>query len=37
MRIDIVIPAFNEEARIDRPLRAYRSSVPDPVARFLVA
>jgi glycosyltransferase involved in cell wall biosynthesis len=37
MRIDIVIPAFNEEARIDRTLRAYRSSVPDPGARFLVA
>jgi glycosyltransferase involved in cell wall biosynthesis len=37
MRIDIVIPAFNEEARIDRTLRAYRSSVSDPGARFLVA
>ena len=37
MRIDIVIPAFNEESRIDRTLRAYRSSVADPGARFLVA
>ena len=37
MRIDIVIPAFNEEARIDRTLRAYRSSVSDPSTRFLVA
>jgi glycosyltransferase involved in cell wall biosynthesis len=37
MRIDIVIPAFNEEGRIDRTLRAYRSSVADPQTRFLVA
>ncbi|HEY1829349.1 MAG TPA: glycosyltransferase [Acidimicrobiales bacterium] len=37
MRIDIVIPAFNEEGRIDRTLRAYRSAVADPRARFLVA
>ncbi len=37
MRIDIVIPAFNEEGRIDRTLRAYRSVVTDPSARFLVA
>ncbi|HWE67240.1 MAG TPA: glycosyltransferase [Acidimicrobiales bacterium] len=37
MRIDIVIPAFNEEERIGRTLQAYRSSVTDPCARFLVA
>ncbi len=37
MRIDIVIPAFNEERRIDRTLRAYRSGVADPRVRFLVA
>jgi glycosyltransferase involved in cell wall biosynthesis len=37
MRIDIVIPAFNEEHRIDRTLRAYRSAVSEPRARFLVA
>ncbi|HWE68790.1 MAG TPA: glycosyltransferase [Acidimicrobiales bacterium] len=37
MRLDIVIPAFNEEARIDRTLRAYRSVVSEPRARFLVA
>ena len=37
MRIDIVIPAFNEERRIDRTLRAYRSAVSEPRARFLVA
>jgi glycosyltransferase involved in cell wall biosynthesis len=37
MRIDIVIPAFNEEERIDRTLRAYRSAIVEPRARFLVA
>ncbi|HEX3794211.1 MAG TPA: glycosyltransferase [Acidimicrobiales bacterium] len=37
MRIDIVIPAHNEEDRIDRMLRAYRASVSEPNARFLVA
>jgi len=37
MPIDIVIPAFNEEARIDRTLRAYRSTIVDPRTRFLVA
>ena len=30
MRLDIVIPAFNEEERIDRTLRAYRSVVTEP-------
>ncbi|HEX3839310.1 MAG TPA: glycosyltransferase [Acidimicrobiales bacterium] len=37
MRLDIVIPAFNEEDRIDRTLRAYRSVVTEPRTRFLVA
>ncbi len=37
MRIDIVIPAHNEEQRIDKMLRAYRSLIDDPGVRFLVA
>jgi glycosyltransferase involved in cell wall biosynthesis len=37
MRLDLVIPAHNEEDRIDRTLRAYRSMVSDPDVRFLVA
>jgi glycosyltransferase involved in cell wall biosynthesis len=37
MQVDIVIPAFNEESRIDRTLRAYRATVVEPQARFLVA
>jgi len=37
MRVDIIIPAFNEERRIDRTLQAYRSGVTEPKARFLVA
>jgi glycosyltransferase involved in cell wall biosynthesis len=37
MRLDIVIPAFNEEERIDRTLRAYRAIVSDPEVRFVVA
>jgi glycosyltransferase involved in cell wall biosynthesis len=37
MRVDIVIPAFNEEERIDRTLRAYRSVVIGSGVRFLVA
>ncbi len=37
MALDIVIPAFNEEDRIDRTLRAYRAGVTDPSARFFVA
>ena len=37
MRLDIVMPAHNEEDRIDRTLRAYRSACPDHGVRFLVA
>ena len=37
MRLDVVIPAHNEARRIDRTLRAYRSTVNDPMARFVVA
>jgi glycosyltransferase involved in cell wall biosynthesis len=37
MRLDIVIPAHNEEQRIDRTLRAYRAVVNEPLARFIVA
>ena len=37
MRLDIVIPAHNEEHRIDRTLHAYRTGCPDPAVRFLVA
>lgn len=37
MRLDIVIPAYNEEQRIDKTLRAYRSVVNEPMTRFLVA
>src|SRR6266536_3157643 len=37
MRFDIVIPAHNEEHRIDRTLQAYRSRCTDPEFRFLVA
>lgn len=37
MRMDIVIPAHNEEHRIDRTLTAYRSVVDEPSARFVVA
>ena len=37
MRLDIVIPAHNEEQRIDRTLRAYRSVVSDRYARIVVA
>lgn len=37
MRLDIVIPAHNEEARIDPMLGAYRSRCPDPGVRFLIA
>ena len=37
MRLDIVIPAHNEEHRIDRTLRAYRAGFPQPDVRFLVA
>jgi glycosyltransferase involved in cell wall biosynthesis len=37
MRIDIVIPAHNEERRIDRTLQLYRRACPDPEFRFLIA
>ena len=37
MRLDIVMPAHNEEDRIDRTLRAYRSACPDEGVRLLVA
>lgn len=36
MRLDLVIPAHNEEHRIDRTLRAYRAHLPDG-ARVSVA
>lgn len=37
MRLDIVIPAHNEEHRIDRTLHAYRTGCPSGGVRFLVA
>lgn len=37
MRLDVVIPAHNEEHRIDRTLRAYRSVCSSHNIRFLVA
>ncbi|MGH9116223.1 MAG: glycosyltransferase [Acidimicrobiales bacterium] len=37
MRLDIVIPAHNEEHRIDRMLTSYRSRIADPTTRFVVA
>jgi glycosyltransferase involved in cell wall biosynthesis len=37
VRLDIVMPAHNEEDRIDRTLRAYRAACPDDDVRFLVA
>jgi glycosyltransferase involved in cell wall biosynthesis len=37
MRLDIVIPAHNEEARIGRMLHAYRRACADHDVRFLVA
>ena len=37
MRLYIVIPAHNEEHRIDRTLSVYRAGCPDPDIRFLVA
>jgi glycosyltransferase involved in cell wall biosynthesis len=37
LRLDIVIPAHNEEHRIDRTLTVYRSGCPDPGIRFHVA
>lgn len=37
MRLDIVIPAHNEEHRIDRTLHAYRAGCPDNDTTFTVA
>ena len=37
MRLDIIVPAHNEEHRIDRMLSAFRSRLEDPAIRFLVA
>jgi glycosyltransferase involved in cell wall biosynthesis len=37
MSLDIVIPAHNEEQRIERTLRAYRTWFPQPDVRFHVA
>jgi glycosyltransferase involved in cell wall biosynthesis len=37
VRLDIVMPAHNEEDRIDRTLRGYRAACPDDGVRFLVA
>ena len=37
MSLDIVIPAHNEEQRIERTLHAYRTGFPQPDVRFHVA
>ena len=37
MRLDIVIPAHNEEHRIGRTLESYGARVADPEVRFVVA
>jgi glycosyltransferase involved in cell wall biosynthesis len=37
VRLDLVIPAHNEEGRIDRTLRVYRSMLADVDVRFIVA
>jgi glycosyltransferase involved in cell wall biosynthesis len=37
VRLDIVIPAHNEEHRIGRTLESYRDRVRDPEVRFVVA
>jgi glycosyltransferase involved in cell wall biosynthesis len=37
VRLDIVMPAHNEEERIDRTLRAYRDACPQAGVRLLVA
>jgi glycosyltransferase involved in cell wall biosynthesis len=37
VRLDIVMPAHNEQARIDRTLRAYRDACPEAGVRFVVA
>jgi glycosyltransferase involved in cell wall biosynthesis len=37
MRLDVVIPAHNEESRIEGTLRAYRERCAGPDVRFMVA
>jgi glycosyltransferase involved in cell wall biosynthesis len=37
MRLDVVIPAYNEEDRIGRTLAVYRKALPEQDTRFLVA
>lgn len=37
MRLDIIVPAHNEEHRIGRMLDAYRSCIDDPEVGFVVA
>lgn len=37
LRLDLVLPAHNEEHRIDRTLHAYRAALPGPDTRFWVA
>jgi glycosyltransferase involved in cell wall biosynthesis len=37
LRLDIVMPAHNEEQRIDRTLTAYRAALPRDDVRFLMA
>lgn len=37
MRLDVIVPAHNEEHRIDRMLSAFRSRLEDPGTRFFVA
>jgi glycosyltransferase involved in cell wall biosynthesis len=37
LRLDVVIPAFNEEKRIGRTLAVYRKALPEAETRFLVA
>jgi dolichol-phosphate mannosyltransferase len=37
VKLDIVIPAHNEQHRIDSTLATYRTACPSPATRFLVA
>jgi len=37
LRLDLVLPAHNEEHRIDRTLRLYRAALHDPDTRFWAA
>src|SRR5688572_23862532 len=37
LRLDIVMPAHNEQDRIDRTLRAYRAACPRSGVRFSIA